>query len=205
MTCSYTNKKKLDDLDRKGGFTRTFSGIKFWPIDPRPEEIAIEDIAHGLSLMNRYNGHTPRPYSVAQHSVLVSEACNPKDALWGLLHDASEAYIADIVAPAKASMPEYKQVEKNLMLAVCRKFWLSPEQPKSVSVADKKILATEIRDIFGENAVGDFWNVPEKPVETKIKILSWQQAEQKFLARFRKLWPAHLAEVQKKLAEMLPE
>lgn len=188
----------LKDEDRKGGWTNTFTGIRFWPIDPRPEEVVIEDIAHGLSLMNRYNGQTPRPYSVAQHSVLVSEECNPEDAFWGLMHDASEAYIADIVAPAKSFMPEYQKIERRLMDVICRKFWMNPEQPASVSVADKRVLATEIRDIFLDNRER-FWKVPALPVDKKIKILSWQQAEQKFLARFRKLWPIHQAKVMEKL------
>lgn len=190
--------------NRKGGWTNTFTGMRFWPIDPRPEEIVIEDIAHGLSLMNRFNGQTPRPYSVAQHSVYVSEECDPRDAFWGLMHDASEAYIADIVAPAKNFMPEYKEIERNLMLAICRRFWLNPVQPSSVTMADSKVLSSEARDLFADDRRSKFWRVPPAPMERKIKVLSWQQAEQKFLARFRKLWPVHLAEVQKKLAEMYP-
>lgn len=194
--------KLSEQYERKGGWTNTFTGMHFWPIDPRPEEIVIEDIAHGLALMNRYNGQTPKPYSVAQHSVIVSEACDPKDALWGLLHDASEAYIADIVKPAKQFMPEYQEIERNLMLAVCRKFWLNPVQPDSVTLADKRVLAAEVRDIHGKDA--RMWRIMETPIDRKIKPLQWHQAEKMFLSRFKKLWPLHQMEVYEKLKKLNP-
>ncbi|MFN9113590.1 MAG: phosphohydrolase, partial [Bacteroidota bacterium] len=68
---------------------QTFSGIAFWPLDPKPEHVRIADIAHALSMKCRYNGHTRKFYSVAEHSVLVSRHVPEEDALWALLHDAS--------------------------------------------------------------------------------------------------------------------
>ena len=90
-------------------FIRTFTGRKFWPLSPRPEEIDIQDIAHALSLSCRWTGHTYCHYSVAEHSLRVSLLAQQlilaenssrnnvvitsarEIALWGLLHDASEA------------------------------------------------------------------------------------------------------------------
>src|ERR1035441_7448066 len=90
----------MDGLD---GFIGTFSGLRFWPLDPDPDKILIEDIAHALAHQCRFGGHASKFYSVAEHSVHVSKLCAPKDALWGLLHDASEAYCGAVWAPARAT------------------------------------------------------------------------------------------------------
>lgn len=58
---------------RRGDFICTYTGRKFYPLDPRPEDVCIEDIAHALALVNRFGGHTRVPYSVAQHSVLCCQ------------------------------------------------------------------------------------------------------------------------------------
>jgi hypothetical protein len=79
------------DPSRRGDWMQTFTGRRFWPLDPRGEDVLIEDIAHALSLLTRYGGHCTRFYSVAEHSVLLARAATPENALWLLLHDASEA------------------------------------------------------------------------------------------------------------------
>jgi 5'-deoxynucleotidase YfbR-like HD superfamily hydrolase len=79
----------------------TYTGKKFSLTNPHLDDICIEDIAHSLSLTNRYNGHTEQAYSVAQHSLVVSLLCPPELALEGLMHDAGEAYTGDIVRPLK--------------------------------------------------------------------------------------------------------
>src|ERR1039457_118422 len=93
---------RMDSFD---GFIGTFSGLRFWPLDPNPEKILIDDIAHALAHQCRFGGHASRFYSVAEHSVHVSRLCPPEDALWGLLHDASEAYLVDLPRPLK-QLPE---------------------------------------------------------------------------------------------------
>src|ERR1019366_9954250 len=82
------------------GAIRTYSGVRFKPLDPDPA-VGISDIAHALANQCRFGGHSSAFYSVAQHSVRVSEICAAEDALWGLLHDASEAYLVDVPAPLK--------------------------------------------------------------------------------------------------------
>lgn len=81
----------------------TCSG-KFHPLAPRVEEVNFVDIARSLANTARWNGHTCGLFSVAEHSILVSRQCPPELELWGLLHDAAEAYIGDIPAPMKSML-----------------------------------------------------------------------------------------------------
>ncbi len=86
------------------GFLPTCTGRSVHILNPRPEEIDIEDVAHALSHACRFAGHVPAFYSVAQHSILVSELLDARTALWGLLHDASEAYLHDLTRPLKRAL-----------------------------------------------------------------------------------------------------
>lgn len=171
--------------ERKGDWMQTYTGRQFWPIDPRPDEIHIEDIAHALSMMCRYNGHCRTFYSVAEHSILVSEHIPPEHALWGLLHDASEAYIADIVRPAKRFIAGYCEAEDRIMSAVCERFGLSPTMPAEVKRVDNAILADEQRCIMA--APPAQWTLPEPALG--VEIIGWTpwQAEERFLARYAEL------------------
>lgn len=169
---------------------RTYHGNCVHPLSPKPGEIDIEDIARSLSQQCRFLGHTEAIYSVAQHSVLVSEIVPCEDALWGLLHDASEAYLGDLPSPIKREpeMSFYRVVEGRLMLAVCHKFGLPAEMPQSVMAADKIILATEFRDV---TTVDDLdWIIREcghAPLDRRITPWPPVVAEDRFLARFREL------------------
>jgi uncharacterized protein len=131
-------------------YFRTFTGRHVYPLAPEPCQIAIEDIGHSLARQTRFLGHTKEPYSIAQHSVLVSQVVPPEDALWGLLHDASEAYLGDLPAPIKhdPAMAFYRAIEDRLMHAIAARFCLRPEAPESVKRADRLLLATEFRDVI---------------------------------------------------------
>lgn len=165
---------------------QTFSGRMFWPLDPSPADVRIEDIAHALSLKCRYTGHCREFYSVAQHSILVSEIVPPADALWGLLHDGAEAYFADIARPVKKSHRLFSDIEDRIMLAICDAFGLPHEQPESVSQADVVLLMTERRDLLGTPPRA--WTLRADPLEEHIVPLSPTDAEKLFIARFRDLW-----------------
>lgn len=128
---------------RTGDWIQTVSGTVFYPLDPRPDEIHIDDIAHALAMQCRYAGHVTRFYSVAEHSVHVSRAVPEQDALWGLLHDASEAYLVDIPRPIKRFMAQYHEWEAQLMAVICERFGLPVEMPASVKEVDNRMLATE--------------------------------------------------------------
>ena len=169
-------------------YFRTFTGKHVHPLSPRPEEIEIDDIARSLAQQCRFLGHTDAHYSVAQHCVFVSELVPTQDALWGLLHDASEAYLGDLPAPIKCdpAMSFYRIAEDRLMAAICKRFGLRPEMPTSVIAADKRALATEFRDV---TTVDDpDWIAAECGVApvSDFTIFPWPPAiaEDRFLRRF---------------------
>jgi hypothetical protein len=174
---------------REGQWIQTFSGKQFWTIDPRPEEIDIEDIAHALGMMCRYNGHCEEFYSVAEHSVLVARSLKPyyepMVALWGLLHDASEAYIADICRPTKPYLTNYKELEANIMKAVCLKFNLPITEPTPVKAADNAILVDELRQNMKEPPAG--WNIPDFGLGIQLKYWTPREAKEQFLYEFNVL------------------
>lgn len=122
----------------------THCGKTLDPLDPRPELIMAHDIAVALSRQARFNGHTVEFYSVAQHSVLVSQYT--RCPLSGLLHDAAEAYIGDMIRPMKAVMPEFDQIERRLQAAIEARFDLLPGSLYTSDVAhwDDALLATEL-------------------------------------------------------------
>lgn len=133
---------------RQGDWMLTVTGRTFWPLDPRPEEVAIEDIAHSLAHQCRYAGHTSAFYSVAQHSVLVAENLPPELRLWGLLHDASEAYLVDLPRPVKRFMPGYAEAEVRLMRCIASHFDLHWPCPRKVKAVDDAILADEMAQLM---------------------------------------------------------
>lgn len=112
-------------------------------VDPRPEQFDIGDIARGLSCTARFNGHTHRFYSVAQHSRLMSELINPDYARWALLHDASEAYLGDLVRPLKELCPDYRRIEERIMRVIAERFELGWPMPPEVKAVDNRMLVTE--------------------------------------------------------------
>lgn len=177
---------------RVGDWGCTSSGRRFYPEDPRHEDIIIEDIAHALSLQCRYGGHCLKHYSVAQHSVLVSRLCPPEDALWGLLHDAAEAYIIDIPRPLKKApwMHGYRELEKRWMAVICEVFDLPLERPESVSKADEAILPLEAAAVMPKlgPASPQHWTFREPP-PTDFDLIPWSDrlSRRLYLETFYKL------------------
>jgi hypothetical protein len=132
------------------GSITTFSGIRFWPMLPNPDDILIADIAHALAHQCRFGGHAREFYSVAEHCVRVSQHCAPEDALWGLLHDASEAFLCDVPAPLKElpAFEAYREAERRLQRAIAVRFGLPEDQPASVTEADRVMLRIEMSDLL---------------------------------------------------------
>lgn len=166
---------------------QTYSGRRFTPTNPYVDAIVIQDISHALSMKCRFNGHTRKFYSVAQHCVLVSYICDSGDALWGLLHDASEAYLVDFPAPLKHSgkFDDYIAVEDNMQRAICKRFGLPQDEPVSVKKADKMLLSTEARDLMAP--LHPDWRQPAQPLPFKVDALPQQEAKNLFMKRFFEL------------------
>jgi 5'-deoxynucleotidase YfbR-like HD superfamily hydrolase len=165
------------------------AGGRYFPLlAPTPADIHIEDIAHALSNLCRFTGHVREFYSVAQHSVMVSQIVPPEDALAALLHDASEAYITDISKPLKPHLHGYAEIETRIMEAVLAAFGLPTCLPASVKRADLILLATEKRDLMP--AHGDDWDlIRDIPrLQEEIVPLPPRAARARFLDRFHQLY-----------------
>lgn len=176
-----------DPFYEEEAWIQTYSGRRFNPTFPHVDAIVIQDIAHSLSMQCRFSGHCKKFYSVAQHSVLVSYICDRADALWGLMHDASEAYLVDIPRPLKQSgdFESYKRFEAQMMRAICKRFKLPDHEPPSVKDADNLLLCTEARDLMSPLRTDWVQNVDPLP----FKIIPWSQQEAKnnFMKRFFEL------------------
>lgn len=173
-------------------FIETYTGRTFRPLDPVFADINIEDIAHALANQSRFSGHTRFRYSVAEHSVRVSEVLEYHSKavrMWGLLHDASEAYLVDLPTPLKLDPTigdAYKVAEARLMAAVCKAFSLTPTQPTAVHMADAVLLATEVRDLMHGDR--DYWQkIQAEPLPKRIRPWGADVAEYEFLRRYREL------------------
>lgn len=169
---------------------QTYTGRCFYSLDPRPEDVDILDIGHALSMQCRFSGHTVRHYSVAQHSYILSYHVPERDALWGLLHDASEAYLVDLPKPIKANSAlgaYYKEIENKIMAAVCERFGLPLEEPASVKEADGRMLTTEKRDLMIRTVDWKAWEHLGEPFDHKISPLPQHIVEHDFLSRFLEL------------------
>lgn len=160
----------------------TFGGTPFNLLNPRVEDISISDIAHALSMQCRFVGHCRRFYSVAEHSVNVSRNVEPMHKAWGLLHDASEAYIADMSKPLKLYSGlgvAYQEIERKLMGAIRERFGLFDEEPEAVKIADGRMLMTEKRDLLADSPVQ--WDNMGEPYPEPIKCYTPTEAEILFL------------------------
>ena len=164
---------------------QTYLGEKFYPLEPRPGRVDIRDVAHALSLACRFNGHCQVFYSVAEHCVRVSHAVPGRHALWGLLHDAAEAYVSDVPRPVKRCIEAFGPMEDRLLAVILAEFGLALPMPSEVREGDEVLLATEFRDLMAE--APEPWPLAAEPLSLPITPMTWQQAERAFLARFEEL------------------
>lgn len=174
--------------ERRGDLIVTYTGRSFWPLDARPEEVDVRDVAHHLSLLNRFTGATRGGVSVAEHSCHVSDVLPPEFRLWGLLHDASEAYLGDIARPLKIH-PEfaaYRVLEAQLMKVVCDRFGLAWPEPPEVKYADNSVGKAERIAQMAEFPPGAI-DFDAEPADVEIHCWSPRRAEREFLRRFERL------------------
>jgi len=170
---------QIDDINthgielghERGAWMQTTTGKRFFPLDPRASEVCIQDISHALSNIGRFNGHTRRFYSVAQHSVLVSRYMPDHLKLLGLLHDATEAYIGDMIRPLKVYDEFFGDVEDGIWQAVKKHFGLevSADDWAILKHWDNKLCAAEKRDLHPQS---EFWSgMPE--CDEVLTITPW--------------------------------
>jgi 5'-deoxynucleotidase YfbR-like HD superfamily hydrolase len=172
-------------------FITTYKKHRFSPLCPQDGDIDIEDIAHALSFMCRANGHLEIFFSVAQHSIncaneVAARGYGAEVVLAALLHDASEAYLADIVRPVKLSLPDYLVIEKQLQVAICKAFHVAAddETRQIVAKADDAMLFGEFLVMAGEQVYPEPPEIISRPDYTQRDHLA---VEREFLSLYHSL------------------
>ncbi len=142
------------------GIILTLTGKQFNLFEPTPEMIDIQDIAAGLANKGHFSGLTPSYFSIAQHSVLVCDEfsfwdffIDPKLKLLALLHDAAEAYIGDMIKPLKVRIPQFSQVEENIMKAICARYGLDYSSLHLIKPTDLLIQEMEYNAFYNEGRI----------------------------------------------------
>ncbi|HXI87438.1 MAG TPA: HD family hydrolase [Parvularculaceae bacterium] len=182
---------------------RMLSGRRLDLLDPSPLDIEIEDIAHGLARVARWNGQTlgPLPFTVAQHSLLVEEFCTKMKPGWpakwrlaALLHDGPEFVIGDMISPFKAQLGgQYKALEKRLQRAIHLRFSLPADLPeaveKTIKRADRASAFFEATQLAGFDHVEArrFFGAPRGLLPPTLKAAPTSVVEARYLARFTAL------------------
>lgn len=171
---------------------RTSAGRSFNLLQPHTTPFGIDEIAHALSQLCRFTGHTRTHYSVAQHSVLVSYVVPDEFAMHGLMHDASEAFLGDVSSPLKQQLRAYRDIERTVEHAIAVRFGIPPlrwtsEANAAVKHADRVLLLTEQRDLMppGDGTERDWPDV--EPLPWTIEPLPAFVAKALFLRRFEQL------------------
>ena len=174
----------------------TYSGNRFDYSKLEENEYDIRDIAHCLSLQCRYNGHCLSFYSVAEHCCHVSDTLYKEQttktlretiALAGLMHDATEAYVGDVVAPLKRLLPQFKSIENDIAFYIEKTFGYAPfhHDDPVIKDVDMRILVEEHKAIMGGD---NLWATDSlKPTGAKIQLWSPREAEDRFLTKFYNL------------------
>lgn len=169
----------------RGDWIQTATGRQFWPMDPRPNEVEIDDIAHALSMLCRFGGHALRFYSVAEHCVLLSQVAEPQFKLWALLHDASEAYLVDVPRPIKPFLYGYEAAEAKIMRAVEERFGLFFGPPDRVKQLDRAILTDERNQVMAKPPQP--WSTDGEPLGVTLRFWPPHRARRMFLSAFYEL------------------
>ena len=182
-----------DDLPAPGPYLQTVSGRRVNPFDPDPSQLDPDDIARALGNVCRFGGHAKAFYSVAQHSVIVSQLVEQRggdahDAFAALMHDATEAYLGDMPHPLKhrsALGAAFKAAEEHLERAISERFRIKPDVPE-IKRVDRALLATERRAFSAED-----WHWPElegvEPLDLELTAWSPDDAARAFAERYAEL------------------
>lgn len=177
-------------------YITTYGKTHFNPINPKQEDINIEDIAHALSLLCRANGHFKSFYSVGQHSIncmmeAKARGYSEKVQLACLLHDASEAYLSDITRPVKKALPQYIEIEEKLQKLIWDK-WLSEplnsDEFEKVFKVDDALFYYEFMFFMQEQVLNYTPKLVSRPT---FKFLSFTEIENQFLRVFKSFFESN--------------
>lgn len=192
---SYLMADGMDKVDVDKAWIITYTGLKFYHLNPQPEMVVIDDIAHALSNIGRWTGHTRYHYSVAQHSVYASRIVAPEFAFDALMHDSSEAYLGDMNRPLKhftAAGPAYREIEEKVEQVIFRKFGVRFPLPEAVKEADTQMLYTEKAQLMNVTQATMYeakkWGREESVANIAIERWTPRRAEKMFLKRFAELY-----------------
>lgn len=165
------------------GIINTFTGKRVNPLELKPEDVDIMDIARSLANKCRYNGHCGRFYSVAEHSFLIASTVSKEAKITALLHDAPEAYfIGDVPRPIKEAIPEIGRIEARVWSVIKERFGLNNSHEEEVKEADDRILCTEAL-VF--HHMGEFPCCQElEPLDIRLIMMDPTQAWATFLTAF---------------------
>ena len=173
-------------------YITTYTGLHFYPTEPNPDGLRMEDIAHALSLLCRGNGQTTTFFSMGQHCLHCAREAQARGysrrvALACLLHDASEAYLSDVPRPFKQSMPQYRVLENRLLDVIYTKFLGAPltdEEAALVKQIDDDMLYFDLRLLLNEpsNESG-----PEMKSAFSYDVLPFETVEREYLELYKKL------------------
>lgn len=170
----------------------TYTGRKFYLLDPRIEDVDVLDIAHSLAMQCRWVGHTKHHYSIAQHAYYCSFIGPEEEAFHRLNHDDSEAYISDMGRPLKHytdAGAAYMRVEEPLQRVIYNAFGLSHIEPDSVKIADRMMLWTEKAQLLNAQITETGVRNDEDRKAAPFVLERWtpEIAERMFLFRFNEL------------------
>jgi len=181
----------VEDNGREKIWCETYSGMRVYPTYFQECGVNIEDIAHALSNQCRYNGHTKKFYSVAEHCVhmcdyAMDEGRTAAEGLHALLHDACEAYIGDIPRPIKCAVPKLKEVETEIDRVIGKVFGLPAKKPDWLDELDARIVVDERAQAMSRSGHKWVHDVLE-PLGVIIGFWKPQDAKLLFLRRYRVL------------------
>lgn len=170
----------------------THTRVMIDPVNPDASRIQIRDIAHALSMLCRANGHFPTFYSVGQHSINCYEEASARGyskrvQLACLLHDASEAYLADITRPVKKELPRYLEIEEPLQNLIWEKYLgrpLTKEEHTQVFTIDDAVLYREFLAMMNVRLGAEEPQLLSQPV---LEFMGFTQCEELFLEHFHRL------------------
>lgn len=168
-------------------YVSTYLGNRFYPLEPRIDDVDIEDIAHGLAYQCRFNGQTNAFYSVAQHSLIVAALVPEELRFAALLHDAAEAYLGDMVKPLKVMLPAFSEIEDNVSRIIGERFGVDLSHNPIVKQADLIALATEKRDLMPYSVEEWVYLIGMEPMREAILPMPPDVAKREFMQEFERM------------------